>query len=174
MFFSSFGGVSISFRGPPGFVSWQGRVVSSIHSTQSFIAKSAAGGLTRGRLHRRHTTPRDVTKGRPKKQPKKEPKPGHKRGTGKREKASLRKGRTTDKEGMVGHGVRKTPRSVRSYERSREMRWVSRKPWVFCGIISKFEHIILELWYSWWGIFLHLAFHACPLEIGFFESDGAK
>ena len=45
-----------------------------------FITKSSAGVLTRGRLHRHHTTPRDVTEGRPKKQPKKEPKTGHKRG----------------------------------------------------------------------------------------------
>ena len=106
---------------------------------KSCITKSAARGLTRGRLHRRHTAPRDATAGRPKKQPKKEPKPGHKRGNrqkGKglsppqgKDKASLRrKGRTTDKGGMVGHGVRKTPRSLRSYERSRKMRWALRQP----------------------------------------------
>ena len=66
-----------------------------------FITKSAAGGLTRGRLHRRHTTSRDATKGRPKKQPKKEPKPGHKKGNRQKGKASLRKGRTTDKEWLA-------------------------------------------------------------------------
>ena len=53
----------------------------AVHAApKSCIAKSAAGGLTRGWLRRRHTTPHDVIEGRPKKQPKKEPTPAHKRG----------------------------------------------------------------------------------------------
>ena len=123
---------SISFRVPPGLVSWQGRVVSPVYTApKSYITKSAAGGLARGRLHQRHAASRGATEGRPKKQPKNEPTPGHhKKGepepaTGKKP-PSLRKGRTTDKEGMAGHGVRNPPGSVRSYERSRKMRWVLR------------------------------------------------
>jgi hypothetical protein len=95
---------------PAGF-SEQGKVVSSIHSTKIVVTKSAADGLTRGRLHRRHTTSSDVTKGRPKKQPKKEPKPGHTSGgTGQKGKGLSPQGKDY-RQGMVGHGVRKTPRS---------------------------------------------------------------
>ena len=45
-------------------------------------------------------------------------------------KASLRKGKDY-RQGMAGHGVRKTPRSVRSCEWSRQMQWALTELWVF-------------------------------------------
>ena len=135
---------SLSVTLPACLVSWQGRVVGSIHSTRTLYCQVFSRWsdarpvvpMSHDATRRHRGTPEEATEERTQAGPQK----GHKKGepaTGNRP-LSAREG-LLDKEGMAGHGMRKTPGSVRSCDWSRKMRWALTKLWVFCGIISKFE-----------------------------------